>query len=139
VALLTGCAGTHKAEFIAFDLAATAESKPAACFRLSDNGELRYAVGPQATATNLTAAGTLSDEQRAHLLDIVHQYKLNEAPGTSAFATDEQGTYHLTLRTSEGTHQFTALDDQVPGVKEFYNAVFQTYCDLRYDAGTAKR
>ena len=70
------------------------------------------------------------------LLDIVDRYQLTQAKGAGMFSAGSKTTYHLAIHTADGTHRFTALDEEVPGVRELYEAIFNLYTARMYPIGT---
>jgi hypothetical protein len=136
---LSGCTAAAKspAEQLTVNVGLTSTDRRAVYFELTAKGELLYAVGPNASPdAQLRSAGMLTLPERQKLLDIVDRYQLTQAKGAGIFSSGSKTTYRLAIHTADGTHRFTALDEEVPGVRELYDAIFNLYTARMYPIGT---
>lgn len=133
-AVLAGCASdggnpsTGDARKLKLELSSRSRDSRYTYFELTRTGELRFAGGRNALTHTGSPVGAITPEERRRLWDIIDRHDLTHAPGKVLPPDFEKTRYELNLNG----RTIYAADDQLPGVVELHDALFQMQADRQY-------
>jgi len=134
-----GCATTNTSgakpipEKLSLDLRAATTDGRFTYFELASDGELKFGGGRAAALRKAARAAMLTPEQRDAIWQIITRHDLLHAKNSKMFAKAEKVTYDLNISTGGPNRSLRTIDDDVPGLKELHDHLFNLQANARYD------
>ncbi len=98
---------------------------------LAPDGELRFGGGKDAALKKSQPVGTITEEQRAALWDLINENHLFDAKG-SFFKDAERVRWDVSLASGWRKKSFECVDDDVPGVEALHDMLFDLQATMQY-------
>ncbi len=102
-------------------------------FELGADRLLKFGGGRSATVRAAEPAAQLSDADHASLVALVEQHRLLQARGRMFAGKGKQVRYEVELRMGDRSRKFQCVDDEVPGVAQLHEALFDLQGRGRYE------
>lgn len=100
-------------------------------FEILKDGQLAFGGGQEAVHSSAAPVAPLKPEQRQAIWDIITRHRLLEAGG-KFLAKAKNVTYDVTIDAGSTRHSLRAVDDEVPGLAELHQTLFDYQAAVRY-------
>jgi hypothetical protein len=134
VALMGGCQSAAKLpphRGLSLKLYCRGDANRQTYLELDKGGKLAFGGGRDAAQRVANPVMTLSDAQSQAVYDVIQRHDLLHAKG-ALFDKAQHTTYELDLRVDGKQRSLRAVDDQVPGLRELNDLLFDMQARERY-------
>lgn len=110
-------------------------------FEIKRDGAFSFGGGREASRGDSKPIGKLTDQQRKRVWELVTSYKLDKAKSGAMFTTPKSVTYDFATG-SQGIipgRDIRVYDDDVPGMKELHDLLYDYQAAIRFNVPALQR